>query len=395
MPSGFLDRLITRLDKLDPESLQAQFMHLVRERGVLEAVFQAIQEGLLLIDAEGRLNYANRAAERLLGFDAQRMRGRSVTRYLKVLDWERLLESTPDDWAQMASREVEVTYPERRRLNFYAVPVADSTTDDAQALLVILRDVTQEREQDADQIESERTQAVQLLAAGVAHEIGNPLNALTIHLQLIEREIRHYNDERGENLQHMLRIARDEVARLDVIITQFLRAVRPTKPDLVPGLPLDVLEETLRLVRNDVENRRVTIAVERPDWLPRIRFDRQQLKQVFYNLIKNAIDAMPDGGELRIVFGFDDYALSIAFHDTGEGIAAEDLGRIFEPYHTTKAHGTGLGLMIVQRIVREHGGQLEVASKLKSGTCVRIILPLPERRVRMLRKRNPRSGEPA
>lgn len=390
MPSGFLDRLIARLDKLDPESLHTQFMHQVRERGVLEAVFQAIQEGLLLIDGEGRLTYANSAAERLLGFDAKRMRGRPVMRYLKVLDWGRLLQSSADDWAQVANREVEVTYPEHRVLNFYAVPVAASA-DESQALLVILRDVTREREQDADQIANERIQAVQLLAAGVAHEIGNPLNALTIHLQLIERELRKNKSREGENLRQMLHVARDEVGRLDVIISQFLRAVRPARPHLSPGQPLEIIKDTLRLMRKDIENRRVQVAIEHPDFIPKVRLDRQQIRQVFFNLIKNAVDAMPGGGCLRIVLEVGDANLAIAFHDTGSGIPAEELGRIFEPYHTTKADGSGLGLMIVQRIVREHGGQIEIASKPDKGSCFRIMLPLPERRVRLLRRRNPES----
>ena len=112
--------------------------------------------------------------------------------------------------------------------------------------------------------------------------------------------------------------------------------------------------------------------------------DRSQIKQVFFNLIKNALEAMPDGGALKVVFGVGDAFVDISFIDTGKGIRPEEMGRVFEPYHTTKEKGSGLGLMIVQRIIEDHGGEIELASKLKEGTCFKIRLPRSERRVRML-----------
>ncbi|MDD4623369.1 MAG: ATP-binding protein, partial [Kiritimatiellae bacterium] len=108
------------------------------------------------------------------------------------------------------------------------------------------------------------------------------------------------------------------------------------------------------------------------------------IKQVFFNLIKNALDAMPDGGTLKVVFTVGDVFVDIAFIDSGGGIKSEDMGRVFEPYQTTKAKGIGLGLMIVQRIVEEHGGEIELSSKPGEGTCFKIRLPRSERRVRLL-----------
>jgi signal transduction histidine kinase len=117
-----------------------------------------------------------------------------------------------------------------------------------------------------------------------------------------------------------------------------------------------------------------------------VRLDRQQIKQVFFNLIKNALEAMSDGGSLRIAFNVGDAFVDISFIDSGVGIPQEDLGSIFEPYHSTKKKGSGLGLMIVQRIVEDHGGEIEVASKLGQGACFKIRLPRNERRVRMLKE---------
>lgn len=386
MASGFFDRLVARIDKLNPESLQAQMLRLAQERGFLETIFQTIQEGVLVLDTEGRLLYANRAAEKITGLDAARSKGRSILRMLREWDWEHLLDvpATENDWARMVTREVEVSYPERRFVSVYAVPLNERDLSE-RCVLVILRDVTRERAQEASAIESERSNAVKLLAAGVAHEIGNPLNALNIHLQLLSRELGEVPDEAlRSSLADLVDVARTEVERLDAILSQFLRAIRPSKPVLTPEHPTDVLEETLKLLKTEFVNRRIAVKVDIQENVPEVRLDRSQIKQVFFNLIKNALEAMPDGGELRVVFEVGDAFVDISFIDTGKGIPADELGRVFEPYHTTKAKGSGLGLMIVQRIIEDHGGEIELASKPNEGTCFKIRLPRNERRVRML-----------
>jgi len=385
MASGFFDRLVARIDKLNPESLQAQMLRLAQERGFLETIFQTIQEGVVVIDNEGRLLYANRAAEKLAGFDFARSKGRSILRFLREWDWVHLLEvpETGNGWARMVTREIEVSYPEHRFISVYAVPLDEKEIVE-KGVLVILRDVTRDRKQEASALESERSNAVKLLAAGVAHEIGNPLNALNIHLQLMARELDDLAEGKRESLGELVRVARSEVERLDTIISQFLRAIRPSKPVLMPEQPTEVLQETLKLLKTEFENRRIAVSVDIPDAMPLVHLDRSQIKQVFFNLIKNALEAMPDGGSLKIVFGVGDVYVDISFIDTGKGIAPDELGRVFDPYHTTKAKGSGLGLMIVQRIIEEHGGEIELSSKPGEGTCFKIRLPRSERRVRLL-----------
>jgi len=385
MASGFFDRLVARIDKLNPESLQAQMVRLAQERGFLETIFQTIQEGLVVIDNEGRLLYANQAAERLAGFDFARTKGRSILRILRDWDWEHLLDvpASESGWARMVTREIEVTYPEHRFISVYAMPLNEEGLVE-KGVLVILRDVTRDRRQEASTLECERSNAIKLLAAGVAHEIGNPLNALNIHLQLLARELRDLPDGTREPLADLVGVARTEVERLDTIIRQFLRALRPTQPVLRPEQPTDVLQETLALLKTEFENRRITVSVDITDAIPAVQLDRSQIKQVFFNLIKNALEAMPDGGALRIEMGAGDVYVEIAFIDTGKGIAPEELQRVFEPYHTTKRTGTGLGLMIVQRIIDEHGGEIELSSKPGAGTCFKVRLPRSERRVRLL-----------
>lgn len=383
--SNFIGKLVSKLNRLDEENLQTQFLNLARERGILETIFQSIQEGVLVVSADSRLYYANRAAEQLFGFETSRMRGRPITRYIPDVEWDKLAGGEESEWAKLSRSEIEVFNPEHKIISLSAVPLENGLSEETGPCVVcILRDITRERAEEESAMESERMKAIRLLAASVAHEIGNPLNALGIHLQLFNRELKYLPEEDRERLSELVTVAQDEVSRLDLIISKFLRALRPSPLELTDCNMQEVLEDSLKIMKSDIEEHQILVSIEHQGKIPIVKADIQQMKQVFFNIVKNALQAMEDKGRLNISLEADDRNLTIAFKDSGSGISEEDFRLLFEPYHTSKAKGNGLGLTIVDRIVQDHGGRLEVSSKKGAGTCFRIILPLANRKTRML-----------
>jgi two-component system, sporulation sensor kinase E len=402
MKAGFLEKLIERLGRIGPEEVQNYFLRLAQEKGFLETVFNAIQEGIIVTDSKGRITYLNDAAGELFGLRASDAIGKRLDERVRGLDWESLTQSSGP-----VSRDMEIFYPANRFINFYIVPLmiehretgkkidkkatagagSESLPDGQNEQVghaIILRDITESRRSAQQIIESERLNALTLLAAGVAHEIGNPLNSLHIHLQLIERQAHKLDRAAREELQESIDIARSEVNRLDSIVTQFLRAIRPSKPELHSENLNTIVEETLRFFTPEIQDRDIVIEQELRSDLPVLQIDRDQMKQAFYNVIKNSLQAMKRRGTLRIRTDRDDTHVLVSFIDTGSGMSAENLGRVFEPYFTTKPSGTGLGLLIVRRIVREHGGELSIESSEGKGLTLTIRLPYVDKRVRML-----------
>ncbi len=349
---SFFKGVRKHIGKLDADHLREQYGLVADELAFSEMIFHTMSEGILVIDADGNVVKTNPAAKRLLGMEPAE-----------------ILPSLELPLGKSAKREIAITYPDARLLEVTTKPMAAAT-------LVFLRDVTAERERSEEEMRVGATRAVRDLASGVAHEIGNPLNAISLNLQLLERD---------PTDKESVAICQAQVKRLDGILKGFLQALRPSKPNLMVGSVAEPLSACLTVLQPQLEEHRIAVAVDFDSAIPSVALDAEQMQQVYFNLIKNAMEAMKDGGRIAISVGSDDNDVITTISDTGVGMDSEQVQHLFEPYRTSKEFGTGLGLMISQRVVRDHGGSIAVESECGRGTTFTIRLPRIERRIRALR----------
>ena len=349
---NFFDGVRRHIGRLDAEHLREQYERLSDEAASLDALFATIAQGIVVLGPSGEILKENPAARELLGMDVS-----DALKYVAI------------PLGKASKREIDVTYPDPRTLEIQTAP-ADAGT------FVYIRDVTAERERTEEELRAGATRAVRDLAAGVAHEIGNPLNAISLNLQLLKRD----NPESAE-IDECLR----QIKRLDGILKSFLQALRPSRPDLSRGSLADPVKRCIAAMKPLFEERDVKVTLDVPGAIPAVALDPSQMEQVFFNLLKNALEAVKDGGSIDIEIEYDDNDVVVTMRDDGLGMSPEQVAHAFEPYRTSKEHGTGLGLMISSRIVRDHGGTIAVESALGKGTTFTVRLPRIERRIRALK----------
>lgn len=384
-----LENILGRVEDLDATSLSNLVSRLARERRLLNSVFNTLREGVLVIDAYGTVDYANSSAIDLLGINPREIG--TIRLWKAVPDLARTLNMSRSGQIREVvnlSREVVISYPEERVVRLYMVPFEEDPEDAAIVrYAIIISDVTQEKSQTRQQLENERVRSIIDLAAGVAHELGNPLNSLTIHLQVVRRNLQKIQSTPDlEKIEQSLGICAGEVERLDSIIRNFLEAVRPQKPDFQDLNLMLPLEESIEFLGPELESSGITVDISTEANLPIILGDHNQIKQVFFNIIKNARQAMKSGGIIKVRASSDDTFVNIQIGDTGVGIPEGDLPKVFQPYYSTKKGGSGLGMMIVERILRDHGGKVGLDSREDVGTVVSLHFPQKNRRVRLLEK---------
>jgi PAS domain S-box-containing protein len=349
--------------------LRRSRQEILHERNFKETIFEHVEMGILTLDADRRLTSYNGPASRMLGVDSE-LADQSLDQVLSA--WPELLqplrEGLQTDGNLPWNHYVEVSRESATRTyRLAALPMSAGGTE---GWLLTFEDLTERVEIRRQMARVDRLASLGRLSAGIAHEIRNPLTGVSLLLDDLHDRLLDRSDD-----QTLIQRALGEIDRLEGLVNELLhfatlpQAIR--KPDDIGK----VLHDTLFLIQKQCENAGVDLVEKISKNLPLIPIDQDKLKQAFLNLLNNAIDAMPKGGELRVVVEPYPQGVRLTIHDTGTGIDAEHLNNIFEPFFTTKGGGFGLGLAITYNIISDHGATIEVESRLNEGTTFILAFP--------------------
>lgn len=340
-----------------------------------EDIIRCLSSGLITVDTNGKVLTFNEAAGEILGIAAEAARQRTLAELAPEV--EELIGRVPGRGV-MRRGEITIRRPGGERVLGISVSPLTNHRDEPVGRIVNFQDLTELRRMEAQVRRGERLAVIGQLAAGVAHEIRNPLASISGSIELL----RSGPTTVDEDTRALMDIVLREVDRLNGMITDLLEYARPREPVMTPTDVRELLHETVRVFAQDRTTQNLRVALDAPDAGGAgviVQADAAQLRQVLWNLLRNAAESMPEGGdiqvELRVAREEQEWA-TVVVSDTGVGIAPDELDRIFDPFYTTKTRGSGLGLATVHRIVSEHGGTISVSSTPGSGTRFTIRLPL-------------------
>ena len=378
-PQPFVKEVDDRLGKKD-EEIQRLGRELEDVKNFMESIFQSIGSGIMVTRVNDMITYVNRAGERILGFSKDELIGKPLSN-LSLREKQSVVQSLLNNPEDVDTRREGWM----RKKDGAEFPVGFSINNhldnrgESIGKIVIFRDLTSIYKIQEEILRMDRLVSLGKLSSGIAHELRNPLAGIKTTAQALGEELTE-EDPRREYLQRITK----EIDRLNELLKTFFSFAKPQKLNLTPCHVRDIINEIIPFLIKEIADKGIRFEEKYDPYLPRVKADKTQMHQVFLNLFLNAIQAMPEGGELKI--GVSSFVsaggdgprqnfIKAIVSDTGKGIPPHMIDRIFDPFFTTKPKGIGLGLSIAYQIINKHGGTIKVESQWEKGTSFVITLP--------------------
>ena len=373
----FANKFLSRLDKIDSKKVKEYVEQLLDDNLFFIQTLDELMEGVILLNQNSEIIFLNKSAKNFLMAKGENWLGKKAPDLFKAMGIPNPVKDIFEHKNLSLTHQVQGLTPDDSILSVRVVPFLKENI--VGGVMVFMQDLTSYLQDVRDNIQNSKLDSIRLLSASIAHEIGNPLNSIEIYLQLIKRELAALPSDSVQSIQESIEIVHSEVRRIHQIMQDFLAAVRPLNVDY-RGIDInELLKEVLQPFKQIMTSKGIHLKLIFQSNLPKVQLDSKQISQAIGNLIKNAVEAMGSSGNLIVKTELKHKMLVISLEDDGCGIPPELMGRIFEPYVTTKKSGSGLGLMVVQRIIKDHRGRIEVQSKEKHGTKILISLPVEYR----------------
>ena len=386
---GFVKRLTDKISKLTPEQIQRLFDVLNDEAELLDAVFESLSTGLIVCNPQWQPVMVNKTARRSIPLHIQYASSACVWEHIEDEGIAGFLKRSSGTQKKIISEEFTLANhgASARFVHISVLPLVRSKK--ISGYIIQIDDITEKRLREVLMRRMENLARLTNLAASVAHEIKNPLGAISIHIQLIQKTLKKARKSGGmlpdeKYAEKYLETVNEEIDRLNQIIVDFLFAVRPVSADLQKVEPVALLQSFADFVKAELEEKGIGLQTEFPAQAPHILLDPKLLRQVLNNLVQNSVAAMPDGGVLWMSAAVKNERFFLTVADSGQGMDEKTAERIFEPYFTTKVQGTGLGLTMVYKIIKEFGGDIDVKSFPGEGTLFTMSFPIPQKEKRLL-----------
>lgn len=391
---AFNKKFTEKLSKLSHEQIENIVDSLSNENEAMFSILNSLNTGLLICDENWKLLKKNKSVNRFLPLkklnnDAKISEIDFVWNFIDDEDICDFIKKCAKERKLNANQDFTITTLEDRA-RIISVTIQSLVQDKQFAGFIIrIDDVTEIRSQEVLMRRMENLTSLTSLAASVAHEIKNPLGSISIHIQLIQKAIAKAREKDGlipneKFVERYLEIVNEEIDRLNKIIVDFLFAVRPISMEVETVNLNKQLENFVEFIKPELERKKLSLDTKFAKNTPDLLLDSKLLKQVLINLAQNAIAATEAGGKINISTLVKNDSVFVYFADSGIGMDKETQNRIFEPYYTTKVTGTGLGLTMVYKIIKEFGGNINVKSEVGKGTIFTISLPIPQKETRLL-----------